>query len=77
MFITRKKYKEAIAQAVAEAENRIHERHWQDERIREAHERISELERRIYSLENPDRQVEGFCRSCNVPLPAPVTAPRK
>lgn len=72
MIISRKKYEEALAKAAEEAESKIYERQYHDESLRRAHERIDELEKRLYMHENPDKQVEGFCRNCPRPALEPV-----
>lgn len=43
MFISRKKYDEAIKKAVEQATARIFDRQYADDRFREVHERIDDL----------------------------------
>ena len=71
MFITKKKYEEAIYKAKAETEKEM----WDRERLnnieRNVHERIDRLERRVFSLEsNSGRYVKG-CEEETTCVPNP------
>lgn len=59
MFITKKKFEEAICKAKAEVEKEIWERERLDRMERNIHERIDHLQRRVYALEREsDRNVK-------------------
>ena len=68
MFISRKKYDEAIRKAVEQATDRIFDRQYADDRFRAVHERIDDLERRLREVEYPEKRVEGFCPRCPEPV---------
>lgn len=58
MFISRKKFEEALEEAKAQAVKETEERIWQLERMNrmesELHTRIAHLEDRVYQLEYPN-----------------------
>lgn len=71
MFISRKKYDEAIRKAVEQATDRIFDRQYSDDRFREVHGRIDNLERRLHEVEYPGKRVEEFCPRCPELRPLP------
>lgn len=67
MFITKKKFEEAIYKAKAEVEKEIWERERLDRMERNIHERIDRLEREVFNLK-PAHNVKG-CAEANTCVP--------